>query len=515
MNDRIRSKRLQLVPRGRFLLICLAAAGLSWLVPSVGAQDPAAERLFREAQRLFRAGDGNAALTEYSLLLQQFPDDRLAPQAALAIVELQDAFGDELAVERGIDRLLDDYARSPEAARAFLLRGQRLRRDATATDELEQARATLRRIPLLYGRERYPELDARLAARIESGEISLLLDDAVQAENDFLAVIENEPPSRLQGLARRRLAAVWLLRQAHTSAAELLQSVVVSPDDTATDRDRGQARRLLSLLHRRWLNPLAGHGHWQRSESVRPAGLDLRQPIGIAAAEDDELIVVDKSGQAVLLDETGKVLAKRPLDDIGRPGWTDDGKPFVTPPSGVWMAFSGERIDFTDPRSDKGAPLKGAEAVERGPLGDWFVLAKGFKSLLRFDTPRRGWTHLMAEGKPDLVDLARDAQGRILALDRKAATVSRITIDRRVETLVQGSWKKATALAVDALGFVYVLDRGERRLELYDPAGQRQATLGPLLGGGIELRDPEDLTVDGSGRVWIVDSKSPFLIRID
>lgn len=512
MKDRTRSKSLWLTPPRLFLLLALGV----WLAPSAGAQDPAAERLFREAQRLYKAGDGQAALTEYSLLLQQFSTDPLAPQAALAIIELQDALGDEQAVERSIDRLLDDYARSPEAARAFLIRGQRLRRAATSTTELEQARATLRRIPLLYGRERYPELDARRAARIASGEISLLLGDTVQAETDFLAVIENESPNRLQGLARRRLAAAWLLRDAPTSAAELLQSVVASSQSTANDRDRQQARRLLSLLHRRWLNPLAGRGHWQHSESIRPTGLELRQPIGIAAAKDDELIVVDHGVPVVaLLDDTGKVLATRPLEDVGRPGWTADGRPYVTPSSGVWLAFSGERVDFTDPRSDKGGPLKGVAAVERGPLGDWFALAKGFKSLLRFDKPGRGWTHLLADGKPDLVDLASDSLGRIFALDRKAATVTRISIDRRAETVVRGSWKKATALAVDALGFIYVLDRGERRLELFDPAGEHQASLGPLLGGGIELRSPEDLTVDGSGRVWIVDSKLPYLLRID
>ncbi len=479
------------------------------------AQDPAAERLLAEAERLEKAQNYPAARDEYALLVQQFPTDRLAPRALLATIRLDRARGDEASARRAIERLLNDFARSPEAASAFLIQGEAQAQAAQTPAALEEARATLRRIPLLYGRERFKSLEARTQAWLRAGEISLLLGDFAAAERDFLAVIEDEKVRSI-GQAQLSLATVWLARGDWKSAAELLQQVQSAPPDAATDADREQARRRLSLIRRRLLGPQVGSGHWQRTDRFQPVGLSLKAPTGIAAADNNDLVIVDPGAPLVAyLDASGKVLASRALEEVERPGFSREGKPYVVSPTGVWLVFSGEQVDFRDPRPGKDGPLKGTLAAEPGPLGDWFAVAKGFKSLLRFDAGRQGWVNLLADQEPELVDLAGDLFGRLYALNRKTAQVIRIGVDRSYDVVVRGTWKKPAALAVDALGFLYVLDRAERQIELYNPQGERQATLGPILAGGIELRSPEDLAVDGSGRLWIVDSKLPFVIRVD
>ena len=160
--------------------------------------------------------------------------------------------------------------------------------------------------------------------------------------------------------------------------------------------------------------------------------------------------------------------------------------------------------------------LKGLEAAERGFFGHWFILAKGWKGLLSFETRRKG-QELLGRHNPDFNDLARDGRGRIYALDRKEKNVSRLAIDRRWDGIVlEGSgWKRPQALAIDRLGRMYVLDRGSRTVLVYDADGQRLDSLGPQLGGGIELRSPVDLAVDGSGRLFIADEKLPFVAVLE
>ena len=50
-------------------------------------------------------------------------------------------------------------------------------------------------------------------------------------------------------------------------------------------------------------------------------------------------------------------------------------------------------------------------------------------------------------------------------------------------------WREPYAVAVDAAGFIYVLDRGLKRVDVFDSFGVIRWTLGPMLPGGIELRD--------------------------
>ncbi len=114
------------------------------------------------------------------------------------------------------------------------------------------------------------------------------------------------------------------------------------------------------------------------------------------------------------------------------------------------------------------------------------------------------------------MDLARDAQGRIYALDDRAAQVRRISRDGVDEGVIaEGDWKKPVALAVDELGYLYVLDRGPGTVDLIAPDGRRLARTGPELDGGIELRNPVDLAVDGGGRLFIADTRLPFVVMLD
>ena len=504
-----------------FLHRCLALLLLALAAPAA-AQDPAAERLYADAGRILDSGDRGAALESFQLLVQQFPRDRLAPRALLRVAEIRRAQGETRLSESALAKLLAQYGRSLESAAAFVMQAEIQTERARRREDLEEARATFRRVPLLYGRESYPNLEERVRARIHTGELSLQLGDPDSAVAEFLAAVEDEPPGRWTGRARLMLATALGRRGEWLAAAEVLQRLA-SDESTAADgtpsssvEERASAVRLLSLIHRRIVRARSGLDPWLSTTRYPASGLQLREPTGVAAAEDGQLVIVDRRQDlAVLIDADGAVARRSAVQDPGRPGWSA-GAAFVVTKTKIELPFSDRRSPrFLEPRPGKESYLKDLVAAERGPFGDWFVLARGWKGLLTFQNFRKG-QELLATTRPELVDLAQDHLGQIYALDGKAKKVLRIGLDRRqASTYLQGTWKRPVAIDLDPLGNLYVLDRGNRTVEMFDPSGHRQARIGPLLVDGVELRSPVDLAVDGSGRLFIADSKLPFVVMLD
>lgn len=519
MLDRVVSSLLR--PAAGLLLV--AALGGATALPLSAAgrpEDPAARRLFQEAQKRLQAGDSSGALTEFGLLIQQFPNDVLASKALLQTLELRRGEQDEIGAELALKKLKTDYPRTPEGAAALVIEGEMAFEKARSAADYEDARSSFRRVSLLFGNDEYPALDARVLARLRSAEVGLQLGDRRGALAELLAAIEDEPPGRWRGRAKLLYGRTLLAEPDQAPAAlQILQELADEADSatpTSTTAERTGAKRLIALAHRQVIRPKAGQPQWSRVARYPLSGLVLREPDGVAAAEDGRIVVVDGRAELVaLIGEQGEVVAQRPLPDAGRPAFSAIGVPYVLAGAQIVLPFDGQNVQFLQPRTGKEAPLKGMMAAVRSPFGDWYVLAKGWDGLLNYQSPRQGQEILTGQ-RYDLTDLERDLFGRLYLLDAENKRVLRLSVDRRtVETAVQGSWKKAAALALDALGNFYVLDRGNRRIEIYDSRGQLKGAAGPSLGGGIELKDPQDLAVDGSGRLVLTDRKLPFVVVLE
>ena len=498
-------------PSGGFGPALLLLIGLS-LAAALDAQDPAAERLLREAQRLHQAGDAAAAASQLQLLVSRFPEDRLAAPALLRQAELERERGNATEAGKAVETLLARHAQSPEAAHGLNLQAAMVLGSARSSQELAEAQNLYRRVVLLFGRETYPMLAARSEARIGSARLALALGDPATAAAELVAAIEDEPAGTFIGHAKLVLGRAWIAAGELPAAVQVLGEVAGDNDGYAE-----QARRLLSLIHRRPLRQQAGEPPWLEHRRLTLTGVELRELSGIAAAADGRLLVVDQRlSLFALVDATGGELARQTLEDIERPGWRHglSLEPFVASRSGVVLPLEPTRLTFTDPK--RSAPVKNVLAIASGAFGDWFVAAKGARSVIYVPPSGGESRQLLASSRPDVVDLANDRLGNVYALDAKASQVTRISRDALVEgVVVSGNWKKATALDVDELGNLYVLDRGERRIELYASDGRRVASVGPDLGSGIELRNPVDVTVDGSGRLFIADTRLPFVVVLD
>ncbi len=505
---RLKPTRVGVSLLGLALVLTGVAADLS--AQERKGDEAAMRRLMLEAEKREDEGDLAAALRDYELLVQQFPASRGAATALLRLAEGRYRAGDNKGAEAAARQLVEDYRRTAQAAGAFVLLA-RLQTDwARSPADLEEARATFRSVWVLFGAATYPDLEWRSAARVLSGELALRLGSDEEAAACFVVALEDEPASAWTGRARLGLATVLLARGDWQAAAEILQRAADSHDPgTAGSEEAAAARRRLTLLHRLIVRPLAGEPRWQRARRLPVQGLSLKRPNGVAAHEDGRLVISDEKASVVaIVDPDGRSRLRQSHQAAKRPSWGPDDRVYVAADQALLLPLKSGRQVFVQPASEKNAALTGIAAAERGTFGDWLILSGRPEQVLLYG-PDGGYRRtLIHGGKREPVDLARDFRHRLYVLDQQSSSVLRFGADgsepRKVAT---GTWKKPEALAIDLLGNIYVLDGRESRIEVYGADGRRLETVGPRLPGGIELRAPLDLTVDGSGRLYVADAR--------
>ena len=490
----------------RARLFALLVGGLLLLRP-LGAQQDAADRLLGEARRLDREGKVEEARTEYELLVQRFPESHEAGLAKLALAESYWRAGDTQRAETLLDSIGNDDPDSPGAAAALVLRGRFQVERASNRQELADARTPFRRVPVLFGATEYPQLPARVEARVRSGELSLRLGEPDRAALEFLEAIEDENrspwlPRALYGMAKSLLAQNdWV------GGSDLLERVLREPE--TDDALRAAVATDLAFLDRNWIRPTLKQPRWSSARAV--SGIELRKPEKLAVAADGRLLVWDSGlAQVLVLSADQKVESRSPQTQVRNIWWSADGRPFATVPDAVIALADGSRMPLTA----SGTPLKDLEAGASGPLGEVFVVDHDRKTLYSFD--RKGESKAVSASAGDVVDVAVGEYGDLLVLDRKKGDVQRLGgLAAQPAKGFAGGWRRAQALAVDSGGSVYVLDGTANTIDVHDKNGAPAGTIGPVLPGGIELKSPEDIGVDGAGRLYVIDSRLAQLLVLE
>jgi|GEM_PF-1643776 len=498
---------LLLTPTLLVLLVLLTPVGLAQ--GSAAPEDStAARRLLAEGQRLEKEGEIDAAIQEYTLLLERFPKTLQAEEGLLALALAQRNSGDPALAQQNAERLVNQYPASPRAADALVLLGGLLADAPSQPQDLEEARTLFRRVPLLFGRDAFPRLAARTEAQVRAGQIGLRLGDFQDAAAAFVVAIEEEPRSPWTAAARLGLARVLLHQGEWVAAADELQRVVQDASAVAPE-----ARRWLTLIHRLRVRPAAGQAPWPTARLLPVASAQLKKPAAVAASAEGRVVIADDgtdSGLVVGVDGSleGRVQAK----DMGHPWWVQ-GRAYLPAGENVYAFEDRTNLRFLAPKGDDLKPLDKLTAGARGTFGQWYLLDRGRGEVIAF-APAGRHLGVLAQGDPS--DLAQDLQGRLYVLDRKAKAVTRYSAQgERLGIAARGDWRKPEAVAVDALGNVYVLDRDSGRIDIFDPQGNSFTSLGPSLPGGIELRSPLDLALDGQGRIFVADPRLGAVVVLE
>jgi hypothetical protein len=377
---------------------------------------------------------------------------------------------------------------------------------------VEQARTLLGRVPNVFGPEGYPSLEARTEARVRGAETSMVLGDLPGAALELLQAIEIENDSPWSARARVGLARVLLYSENRSatdlaSAVQLLQEAVdaagQAPAGSVAGDAATEARTLLTTIHRLVIRPATGTSPWSATSAL--TAIKARKPQSIAASTDGAVAVIDSN--AVILRSANEVVQTiGGLSNAGRPWFGDGGMLYVPTQSSVReFPGSGSRRFYYD--GPKPKDLEKIQAGAHGLFGEWWIYDRTVDGVVVFDRRVRKTLGLAPSSGVDVADVTAGPLGRIYVLSPKSSRVMIFDANRQLVGGFAGSWNKPDAIATDQLGNVYVLDRGTRQIDVRSADGARIATLGPVLPGGLELRSPEDIAVDPSGRILVLDSR--------
>ncbi len=414
-------------------------------------------------------------------------------------------------------------------------------RTATSAEELEAARGELLSLAMRSPRDLHPEFPDRSRALVEAAALGRRLGATNAAAGELLQVLEREPESEWTPRAHLELADVLLdrgdwrlaadhLRQARTGALARNEGAI--PGASIVDGSGVDVARLalerMTRIHRLLLRPLAGRSPWTRSDihlppDYLPDPLKLKRPRTIAAGPWGELLAAD-GDRVVLLGPGRETAASREMRGIERASLVPSG-PLGGSTALVATANSVLRVEAAGGAAavsfqrPSGGRLDQIVGVYRGPFGRWVVLSRRLDVVLRYDRNGR-----LLDYSPSTleqpVDLAPGPGGTFHVLDAGSRSSPPSVLifrdDWELVGTVTGAWQRPEALAVDAFGNSYVLDRAARRVQVYDREGVELAAIGPVLpGGGLELRNPMDIAVDGMGRVFIAEGRMETVLVVE
>lgn len=497
----------------RTLLVASAVLSGVALVSAarLGAQDDvAAQRLLLTAEQKARAGDPAGAIADLRSLAERYPKSRAVSRALLEWASLATEQGMPREAASALSRLISEHPRAPEAAMARV-REARLQAEEQGTKQgIAQARDRLEALFADFDRARYPDLPARSEALVLVGELEALLGELDSAAARYVIAIEDEPTNRFQTEARFRFARNLLWRRyeeptAVASAVQLLQQVI--EDDSARPALVAQARALVTLVDRLVLGIEQGRRPWTQVRTF--SNYPLRKAVGVDAALDGTVAATDADG-LVLFPSQGEP-RRIPVSSAGRPAYDAAGDLLVPTETGV-LRLPGHSVTSLTFSSEKPRPLEKLEAAAADPLGRIAVLDRTIDGVGMFDAHAHPITALAPD--QGAVDVAIDDLGHPHVLVDKNPRVLTFDFDLKLAGGVAGDWNRPSAVDVDSLGNVYVLDRGQKRIDVIAPGGERLEQLGPVLPGGYELRAPEDIAVDGQGRLLIVDNRAENLLVV-
>jgi len=499
-----------------------------------GLQDddrPLDARTYFQALDSLRQGRRDEALRTLRKLAADFPDSPYAPPAILKITELlypvaawsQVGSATPAAIKEVGDLLMiltQKYRSSREAPKALVKLGYLALEPANPKSDLDEACGRFATAAQVY-----PDSDAADDAYFGSGLCEALRARPARAADVFSRLLDENPASPLAPEALYRAGVALSHLDDPAEAILALQEVRGRYPDS---RFAVRALERITLLHRLRLRVAGAAG------GATPPELYRYDPEygAAAAAKSDEPgvrgsgdLTVDAQGLIVLaspkapgvfrLDAKGKVQEK-----IQHPG-----PEFVAAGDGLLIYISGRDQIAVNNKNWSGPDFQGLDGraprdfgpIGTDPMGRVYLLDRTSNALLIFDRGRRlvGNLRPPAGKEGRLVDVAMGEDGGIFVLDGRAKLVIEMHQGKEMgrTSLAALGLEEPAALAVDALGDLFVLDGRTGWVSVADPQGKRIAVIRPSKEAQTRLGDPAAVAVDAIGRVYLSGRKTGQVVR--
>ncbi len=429
-----------------------AAIAIAIAVPMAQQQAAANEEVARrqlESGRAFAAqGNYTEALKDFRAVAETFATTSVADDALLEIARYYlDVEGNSAQAAEAVEAILRTYSTSDSAPDAYVMSGRLALARSRQGPELDAALANFDRVIRLF-----PTSGAVARSLQLSGETFYYAGRLDEALANLGRVTAEYPAGQAAAEAHLTAGQVLVALGRPILAMEELQQVRNRwPDSEAA----GRALARLTLLHRLYVRASAGAAFASTTETVGPPRLQnvvrlVRTSAGrIYWSTESAIGLLDgAAGDRVPAFTRFRLLTS---DAAGNPIAVD---------SASLKSMSGESVPILLPDSQGGAQVldKIVEAVQLSN-GQWLVMDDDQRAVQRFN---------------------RDGS---YASVFAAARVRRMAVNLRDR--------------------VAAIERDRREVLVFDADGKSVARI-PLRSGGFELRDPEDLTFDEFGHLYVL-----------
>lgn len=487
--------------------IAIALLLCTLCVPSAVGQDNDRARLTLESGiQFYNSGDYKNALVDFDSVIQGYASSQYVDEALMWKARyFYDIEKDTPQARSIIERVIRELPGSDSAPDAYYYLGNILADSRTSMEELRDALANYERIERLY-----PDSEVADDALFQSGLILIDFQEYDNALAKLLRLLNDYPESDLLDRAQFEVGnCYYYLGNVRQAMVEYQQARTHYPEsqvaEIALDR--------LTMLYRLHFAVKAVGGPLYRHDSNYkfPAQQRLDDPRYIRSIGNGIVLLADRGRDAVFgFDRGGAETMQTTMNNPTAAKSMPDGR--IVAISDRKMRL-GRDLPLTT-SGQRPEPIRDVEAFCIGPLNRLYVWDAAKREIFIYGADEELVDTIRNDSLREIVDMEMNRFGVLYALDRRERRLNRFGADGRRTTVINRTVGRAelrdlTSLAVDSADHVYVLDRGLKRVFIFDrdmqPIGQ--------FGFGAEVRDPISITVDDSGALYVLDRRERRILR--
>jgi len=495
IGERLKSearRRTSTVRRLQFALALLAAMAAAPLAQSGGASG----LTFLQNHKYVEA------LKDFQVVVDSFPKSSVADDALMQIAMYQlDVARNLPAAQAANEKLLKEYPDADSTPMGYVIGGRLTIAKGRAAADVDAALASFERVPRLF-----PGSEAVAAAGFYAGD-TLRLARRTEDALDRLRRVSMEFPR-----------SIWAARAALDAAACLVQADRPQRAFDELQRVRRQfpgtpeaaaALNANTILYRLYVRAPAQPAFAPGGKSIGSEAAKYKDIVGVVVDDAGRVLLGHKQGITVF--DKGAFVRTLAADEPSAFFLDAQGRIVVVHRD--TLIPEGAQSQIISVPAFGGGKVHQAEEIPSVVVlanGDRLIADRKGRSVVRFSAAGNFISNF-ASVNAERLALNRLDDVAMLDHDTKSVVVA----DRDGKALGKISQKgtgyeldNPVDVAFDALGHLYVLDRGKPALYVFGARNRLLATIAAGEKDGPGLQKPEAFAVDAAGRVYVYDDRS-------
>ncbi|BDU71026.1 outer membrane protein assembly factor BamD [Mesoterricola silvestris] len=466
---------------------------------SLGAQDgDMAERLFRSGERAYAAHSYAEALETWNQLIAQLPQSPLAARALLNLARYQlDVQKKPEAATPFLERLKNEYLKTPQAGDALLLLGELRAARSHAPADIKEALADFNRMVDLF-----PDHPLVQEARLHMGLARKLQGEWARALLAFTEAMRLDPAAPAAIAAQLQAAETLDIMGDLPGCLRMLQDLR-NRHPQAPEAQEALWRIQARVLQRLQKPPLKSQGPWPQGRTKW-----LKTPILLATGPEGDLYVYQSDDDRAYHLKDGALAPSGPV--------VKGGKALLVPQAGTtWVVSAKFGLVKEEVPQAAAPPVPSPSGGMLDAWGNAWICDPGSPviQVLAGDAPPRPLPVPGIQALAPLPDggaaAASDASRSLLFLDASGRTRTTVPYGKDLPA----PFRYVVSLASDPLGHVAALVDGDfEGVVVWGPDGSvlRSATY-KALGIAGKFRA---VALDRAGGLILADRSNDLLIRL-